>query len=403
MNILAQAAVAIVSLTFSINDGTSYNDTYIRPGTVNASNLACYDDYFNHGHCGGAIMNQSLAHAYGDLALISDCGNYAQISDVLESKYNYGHYCRRTRYQQEFAYRFNEYNPKDKTKAYPRFTNRTITVSAGECFNYSMIGGPQLLGGGDLLFEFRNDTFTDNITIPAAYGALDGTTYIYRGLNVPQQAITYACGPRCIKMWAHRSQGYGENSTFFECPITVNEVNNATEDYQRLSYDMARLAAASIALQGRPSGINVWPQYQLYAFGSAYETHFRSADEVGADMAEFAIGSISTMASTNRQIQIPSLVPHLGSRLQVHWYYVIFLLASIAGVHLALFIANSPRRAHAPSSSSTHVPDTDESSSHNIPLLPLPSQRAAESWIGSSGNEVGAHSSTGALRRTGTF
>lgn len=142
-------------------------------------------------------------------------------------------------------------------------------------------------------------------------------------------------------------------------------------------------------------------------FSSAYETHFRSADQVGADMAEFAIGSISTMASTNRQIQVPSLVPHLGSSLKVHWYYVIFLLSSIAGVHLALFIANSSRVAHTSSTSSTHVPDADESSSHKIPLLPLRSQQTAsqptaESWTGSS-NEVETHSSTGAMRRTGTF
>lgn len=72
---------------------------------------------------------------------------------------------------------------------------------------------------------------------------------------------------------------------------------------------------------------------------TAYETHFIKADQVGADMAEFAIGSLSTMASTNHQIQVESLVPHLGSRLTVHWYYVTLLLAGIAGVHLALFIA----------------------------------------------------------------
>ena len=202
--------------------------------------------------------------------MVSDCGNYTEISDVLGSKHNYGYYCRRTRHQQEFAYRFNEYNPNDTTKAYPRFTNRTITASAGECFNYSVTGDPQPQGGGNWLYKFGNDTFKGNITIPGAYGALDGTTYIYRGINVPQQASKYACGPRCIKMWAHRSEGYGEPSTFFECPITVNEVNNATEDYQRLPYDMARLAAASIALQGRPSGppgTNLWPQYQFFAFG----------------------------------------------------------------------------------------------------------------------------------------
>lgn len=70
-----------------------------------------------------------------------------------------------------------------------------------------------------------------------------------------------------------------------------------------------------------------------------YEIHFEDEDEVGTNMAEFAIASISTMASTNRQIQSPGLVPYIGSRLQVHWYYVIPLLSGVAGVDLGLFVA----------------------------------------------------------------
>lgn len=205
------------------------------------------------------------------MALSSQCGNYTEISDIMHSKYDYGYYCRRIPHQQEFAYRFNEYNPGDKTKTYPRFTNRTITASAGKCLNYSMVGIGQTQQNGDVFYEYTNGTFKGNITIPGAYTAIDGTTYIYRGTLVPEQAEYYACGPRCIKMWAHRAFGHSEPSIFFECPITVNDVNNATEGSQRLSNEMARLAAASIALQGRPTTVDnnytIWPQYQLYAFG----------------------------------------------------------------------------------------------------------------------------------------
>lgn len=55
-------------------------------------------------------------------------------------------------------------------------------------------------------------------------------------------------------------------------------------------------------------------------------------------MAEFAIGSLSTMASKNPRIRIDGTVPHLGSRLDVRWPYVIALLTGIAGVHLVLFL-----------------------------------------------------------------
>ena len=72
---------------------------------------------------------------------------------------------------------------------------------------------------------------------------------------------------------------------------------------------------------------------------SPYDIHFRQADQVGADVAEFAIGSLATMAYTNPLIQLPGLVPYLGSRLQVHWDYIISLLAGIAAVHLILFVS----------------------------------------------------------------
>jgi hypothetical protein len=56
-------------------------------------------------------------------------------------------------------------------------------------------------------------------------------------------------------------------------------------------------------------------------------------------MAEFAIGSLSTMASKNPRIQFEGLVPHLGSRIDVSWRYLIPLFACIAGVHFALALA----------------------------------------------------------------
>ena len=55
-------------------------------------------------------------------------------------------------------------------------------------------------------------------------------------------------------------------------------------------------------------------------------------------MAEFAIGSISTMARTNGHIQVDSLVLHLGSHFEVQWYCVIPLVAGICGAQLVLFI-----------------------------------------------------------------
>ncbi len=57
-------------------------------------------------------------------------------------------------------------------------------------------------------------------------------------------------------------------------------------------------------------------------------------------MAEFAIGSISMMASANPRIPVDGLVPYLGSHVEVKWYYLIPLVAGINGAHLALFMLN---------------------------------------------------------------
>lgn len=122
----------MISLTYSIVDGTSWNDTYTRPGVANASNLTCYFDSLNSwGGCGGDVISQALVHAYGDIALSSDCGAYNSTSDILKSKNDYHYYCKWTRYQQKFAYRFNEYNPEDKQRTFPQFTQRVVTASAG--------------------------------------------------------------------------------------------------------------------------------------------------------------------------------------------------------------------------------------------------------------------------------
>ena len=254
-----------------MNDGRDYNDTYILPGTANASGLTCYSDFFNGGTCGDDGISQALAHAYGDLALNSECGPYTELSEVLESKRNYGYFCNRTRRQQEFAYRFNEYNPTDSEKAYPRLTNRTITASSGACLEYSMDGDPTTPVGGNSVFTYKNDTYRGNITIPVQSHAIDGTTWIYRDTEITRQAVEYACGPRCIKIWAYKAGGHNENSTFYECPITMNHVSNRLSDEQDVPDDVARLAVASIALQGRVSksvqNQDIWKQYQFYGFG----------------------------------------------------------------------------------------------------------------------------------------
>ena len=321
-------------------------------------------------------VKQARAHIDGELAhsalLSAGCGHYNNISDVINSKIDYGYFCRRTRGKQEFAYRFSEYNPMDQEKRFPHFTQRVITASAGSCFQYRKSKGPRQvkdkIANLEAWFaEFTNGTFSSNMTIPMAYESISSTTYVYRGVNVPQLETTYACGPRCIRMWAHRAARKANDAydqeAYFECQVNISDVMNATIDDHHVPDHVARLAASAIGLQGRSAqaGGHVWTQYQLYPYGyvasllqlsylskffskclltdhrrSAWETHGESMDKVGANMAEFALGSLSTLFNTAPQIQIPGTVPYLGSRLQVFWPYAISLLIAIASAHLVI-------------------------------------------------------------------
>ena len=75
-----------------------------------------------------------------------------------------------------------------------------------------------------------------------------------------------------------------------------------------------------------------------HATRNEFELHFQEDQRAGANMAEFAIRSLSTMAYRNPTIQVPGLVPHLGTSLDVHWEYLIPLCVCIVVVQVALSI-----------------------------------------------------------------
>ncbi|KAL9611901.1 MAG: hypothetical protein Q9167_003482 [Letrouitia subvulpina] len=341
--LLAQASIALINLTYELNDGTDWNGTYTRDGHVHVPNLTCY---FHSNACPNEDFKEEItqgqAHSNGNVGSNVKCGAYDTISDILQSRQNPDFFCRRV--PGEFAYRFSEYNPSDNQSTYPHFTNRIITASSGACLVYNETGnqsGTDANGfPGAVYYTFSNGTYNDSISIPFASGGLKATTYIYRGINPPERATAQSCGPRCIWLWAYRSPGTKQSPLFYQCPISIGTVSNVTDVRQDVPDGIARTAAAAIALQGRWSngtGHMSWEQMQFYPFGNEYEIHFQSVKRVGSNMARFAMLSLATLAKTNPRILIPGTVPYLGTRIHVLWPYAISLLAAITGVHFVLF------------------------------------------------------------------
>ncbi|KAK4693886.1 hypothetical protein P7C71_g3588, partial [Lecanoromycetidae sp. Uapishka_2] len=247
---------------------------------VNASDLTCYAV---NGECPTQRdVEQITAHSYGEMAQSFPCRTYKDISEVINSDANPLYWCNQNPDHQEFAYRFQEINPVDPDRVYPRITNRIITAASGQCYQYDIDpnSGRKVNDlNGDLAawnWSYSNGTVNGNVTIPTLYSADDSTTYIYRGIEIPQNETEYACGPRCMWMWAFKAHStlpadsLNQPVAIYQCPITISPVTNVTNSTQEISDGMARVAASSIALQGRYVNVGndtIWTQYQLYPWG----------------------------------------------------------------------------------------------------------------------------------------
>lgn len=68
------------------------------------------------------------------------------------------------------------------------------------------------------------------------------------------------------------------------------------------------------------------------------ELHHHNAAKAGENMVLFAIRSLSTLAYRNPSVQVPSLVPYLGSRLDMKWNFLLGLCSGIVVVQFLLSI-----------------------------------------------------------------
>ena len=237
----------------------------MRADTLNATNLSQYCHHYYDSRqydCNPTPKDvQGIPPAYGQntfgsLDYDQDCESYTKIKDVLQSPGRPKYFCRRTPPgQQEFAYRFLEYSPDDKQRVYPYLTSRVITASAGSCnqYNFSSVNIGSVIGSKWSNYTYTNGTYSGSILLPLQVDTFDGTVYTYRGFNIPQNATVQACGQRCMWVLSHKTAKPGEESTFYQRPVTVDPVQSYSKPLQaahEVSDDIVRLAASSIAWQG---------------------------------------------------------------------------------------------------------------------------------------------------------
>ena len=286
LNILAQIAVAVSSLTYSWETGIDSTGIITQPGNVNVAPLDCYYSGTQCLQSGVDVIpgvNQTIAHAYGEtIAAIPYC-TYHSDDDIYNTNQTCLYFFNKA--TSEYAYRYKEMNPEDENGNYPFLTNRIVKTSSKNCFEYTVpnAGRPGVIDSQDgfedtYVYSFNNKTFNGLLGIPRIHTAFDATTYLYNGTDIPQVVDPEAtCGKRCVRLYAYRGLGHNPErpSSIFSCEVSVSEVMNAEEAaMHRLPDDMARVAASSIALSGRSRasfdpahpGLD-WRQFQMYSYG----------------------------------------------------------------------------------------------------------------------------------------
>lgn len=276
------------------------------------------------------------AHSLGQITLEQHNCSYANDAETHNAPQSCFYFSNTT--NEEFAYCFLEYNPDDNEKIYPFHTNRIIKASTGTCYQYHL--KKDTSNEGPPVFHIYNETYKSTLTVPGPYLANDSSTFIYNGTKIPEKGNVEDCGSRCLWMYAFRQQGpkRKDKDVIYGCPITVSEVQNASQNYHRILDQVARDAAASIAMDTRSRGEH-WEQYQLYRWGSDWEIGpLNMPQEVRALMARHAIRSIANMAQFNPTQQQTGTLSTLGYHLTIKWGNMIALTTVIVGIHASIVI-----------------------------------------------------------------
>ena len=85
---MAQILIALMGLTFEIEDGRNWQHTYIEDETVHVSNLTCFFYHEDKApiNCPQVSSTLAMAHLYGEQLLSYGCGLYNATADILNFK-----------------------------------------------------------------------------------------------------------------------------------------------------------------------------------------------------------------------------------------------------------------------------------------------------------------------------
>ncbi|EJT73059.1 hypothetical protein GGTG_09910 [Gaeumannomyces tritici R3-111a-1] len=230
-------------------------------------------------------------------------------------------------------YIFHEINPRsvNNTDRIPITvtTERRLQVNT-VCDSFKVVAG----GDGTQSIITVQVSATRNLTVALPVrGGLEQSTFI--------TDTRTNCGPRCSYVTVFEASE--QESWWYNCTTAVGEVEKATRPEEEVGSEMARLAAAAIALQGfasvtgdtatnQPRSAQLPVQAQVYPAGSFFgEARAGNSQALALIMSRFAIGVIGAAAESNTGILVPGKQPEIGVRLKIeHWNYIHLIFGAVS-------------------------------------------------------------------------
>ncbi|TLS22218.1 uncharacterized protein PpBr36_09978 [Pyricularia pennisetigena] len=335
----AQIALASLGLCFSVENAE--DKALLVPGRVLIRNMTVISTS-SSASTSPAVLKKARQYTANSFGVFSQAYAVAGPEKKPESGDLYYadnplYFCDPKLQQSNCSYVFHELNPNtiNNNDRLPvtAATDRSIEVRT-ECRAFPVIEGGNGTQSNITIRLTENQRGIVNLPVR---GGLDQNTYM--------TDMRLECGPRCAIVTMFEA-AFPE-AWWYNCTVSVGDVEGATRPEEKVGDELARMAAAGIALQGfasvsadAPSGVQnketeVVVQSQVYPSENLYGTPFSgSATSLAAIMSRFATGVIAVAGENNEAITVSGMMPEIGNKLKMeHWPIIhVILIATATGL-----------------------------------------------------------------------
>ncbi|KAL5328105.1 hypothetical protein ACEPPN_005813 [Leptodophora sp. 'Broadleaf-Isolate-01'] len=318
-NLLAQAGIAMLSLTYSFDVDNS--QVQMNPGQL--VSIPDLNHFYPQGDLSrdpsihdeeyAAHMFGALSYTYGlnSSEFSPEAGKiYQPKGDMLFQDYE----------TRSIEHTFSDSPLDEPLGTFSVYTSRTIKVSY-DCSAYMVTANGNGTMDDPVVETLGNMTVSQ--TVP------DSTTYLTHENHLCDSSN------RCSIVEAFEASD--TDPWYYICNITLGETQNDPNNVSFISDYMAQIATASIAQVGYTDYLGV--ASQIYPRDSPWGTTANgSTDVIGMAMSVFAMGTIAGATMYNPYTNYIGDAPKQGVYLHVgHPYFFYLIISLICGCHL-LFI-----------------------------------------------------------------